>query len=189
MDTQTCEVMPKTERGLMAAFEMVCKRLGRLEVVADHWLRQERDREVNKGGEIDSRLMGWHRDVTLLWQRPGYGPVGIDKTWRAMRISAPDDRQPADPRGEGRLNTEAALARLGVSGKRLWIESRGTDEMGEQIRGAMQGLPTNLDTRLRLVVQPRAQEGGFATLAPSSAAKSASTPTSQSSATPCPRRS
>ena len=124
----------------MAAFEMVCKRLARLEnladhrisrleAVADHWLRREREREVDKGGDLDSTLMGWDRDVTLVWQRPGWGPKGVNMTWRAMRISAPDDGQPVDPLGKGRLITEAALARLGLSRNPLWIESRGADEM------------------------------------------------------------
>ena len=93
----------------MVAFEMLCERLGRIEDTLDQWLRRERDREVDKGGKIDGILMRWDWDVTLLWQRPGWGPRGVHMTWRAMRISAPDDGQPANPLGKGRLITGAAM--------------------------------------------------------------------------------
>ncbi len=55
--------MPQTERGMMAAFETVCERLGRLEALVDLWLCRERDREVDKGGR--STVGSWDGIGTL----------------------------------------------------------------------------------------------------------------------------
>ena len=162
MDTQTCEVMPQSQRGVMAAFDMICDRLARLEAIADHrisrleaiadhrisrleaiadhrisrleaiadhWLRREKEKDFDKGGEMDSRLMGWDRDVILVWKNPGLAyPHGVHMTWDAMRISAPSHRvpdyeTPDDIFGQDRPKTQAALARLGLSGQHLTIDN------------------------------------------------------------------
>ena len=38
------EILPERDAGLAAAFEMLCERMGRLEEMAEHWLRRKREK-------------------------------------------------------------------------------------------------------------------------------------------------
>jgi hypothetical protein len=47
--TETCpEVLADRDAGMVAAFEMLCERMGRLEEIAEHWLRRKREKEWTK---------------------------------------------------------------------------------------------------------------------------------------------
>ena len=118
----TPEVLADRDAGLVAAFEMLCERMGKLEEIAEHWLRRERDTEWTYNGKVDSQLLGLHTE-THVW-RLETRPVRPSKeTWQKINIASSDPTPPASflLNETRRLQTKEAMLRLGVDPTRFWM--------------------------------------------------------------------
>ena len=115
------EVLADRDAGLVAAFEMLCERMGKLEEIAEHWLRREREKEWMQDGQVDSQLMGLPADVNV-WRAESWPMRPMKVTWWAVHIATEDSCMPADldAGDRQRLRTEEAMDRLNVREKRLW---------------------------------------------------------------------
>jgi hypothetical protein len=115
------KVLAERDTGLAAAFEMLCERMGRLEEIAEHWLRREREKEWMHDGQVASRLLGLPADVKV--RRGGTTPVRPPQClWWAVNIATSDSGIPGnlDTGERQRLNRDGAMERLNVRGKPLW---------------------------------------------------------------------
>ena len=104
-----------------AAFEMLCKRLGKVEETTEHWLRRERNQEWTQDGKLDSQLLGLDRDVELWRDYPPPSRRVTRETWRTVNISMSNLTQSAvwhlnetHRNDTWRLKTLEAMARLGL---------------------------------------------------------------------------
>jgi hypothetical protein len=115
------EVLADRDAGLVAAFEMLCERMGKLEEIAEHWLRREREKEWMQDGQVDSQLMGMPADVNV-WRAQSWPMRPMKVTWWAVHIATEDSCVPADldAGDRQRLRTEEAMDRLNVRRKLLW---------------------------------------------------------------------
>ena len=116
------EVLADRDAGLVAAFEMLCERMGNLEEMAEHWLRRERDTEWTYNGKVDSQLLGLHDEVYVWRNKPR--PVRPSKeTWQTVNIAMSDLTPPANflLNETRRLKTREAMLRLGLDPFRLWM--------------------------------------------------------------------
>ncbi|CAL8460934.1 g465 [Coccomyxa elongata] len=117
------EVLADRDAGLVAAFEMLCERMGKLEEIAEHWLRREREKKM-QDGKLDSQLWGLDREVEL-WRdfpRPTCAPPRpLKEYWKFVNISMSDLTTPAnlDMSETRRMKTLEAMARLGLQGRQL----------------------------------------------------------------------
>ena len=118
MDTQPCEVMPQTERGTTAAFEMVCETTGSLRGCSGPLAAPRAAQGAREGGKTRPGADGWDR-VVEMWLEPG----DATRPWRAVKITMAERLGLAEPdvQGEQRMRTEEAMERLGVAGKDLWV--------------------------------------------------------------------
>ena len=48
------EILADRDTALSAAFQMLCERTGKLEEIAEHWLRRERANEWRLNGRVDT---------------------------------------------------------------------------------------------------------------------------------------
>ena len=115
------ELLPDRDAGLLAAFEMLCKHLAKMEEMTELWLRREREREWMRDGELDSQLLGLDRDVEVWRDYPPSCRRVTRETWRTVNISMSNLTQSAvwhlneTHRNETwRLKTLEAMARLGL---------------------------------------------------------------------------
>ena len=115
------ELLPDSSARVLAALEMLCKHLGRMEERTELWLRRETEMEWMRDGKLDSQLLGLDRDVEV-WRDypPSCGRV-TRETWRTVNISMSNLSQSVvwhmnEPhRNETcRLKTLEAMARLGL---------------------------------------------------------------------------
>ena len=112
-----CERMGKVEE--MA--EMLCERMGKLEEMAEHWLRRKREKEWEQDGKVDRQLLTLDRDVEL-WRGAPVTARPMKVVWSAVNIAMQDGWMPANLEdGEKqRSKTEEAMKRLGIQGVHLW---------------------------------------------------------------------
>ena len=104
------KVLAERDIGLAAAFEMLCERVERLEEIAEHWLRREREKEWMHVGQVDSRLLGLPADVKV--RRGGTTPVRPPQClWWAVNIATSDSGIPGnlDTGERQRLNRDGAM--------------------------------------------------------------------------------
>ena len=52
-------VLADRDAGLVAAFETLCERIGKLEEMAEHWLRRKREKEWDKTGRLIDNSWPW----------------------------------------------------------------------------------------------------------------------------------
>ncbi|CAL8461708.1 g1239 [Coccomyxa elongata] len=155
------EVLADRDAGLVAAFEMLCERMGKLEEIAEHWLRREREKEWMQDGQVDSQLMGMPADVNV-WRAQSWPMRPMKVTWWAVHIATEDSCVPADldAGDRQRLRTEEAMDRLNVRRKLLW---NGDDP----VTCAEAGLESDFDELADAVSEEmfrealRAEGGGF----------------------------
>ena len=116
------DVLAHRDAGLAAAFEMLCERTGKLEEIAEHWLRRERETEWMQDGLVDSKLLGLNFPV-YVWRHGGWPTRPLQETWHAVNIAMLDSTVPANLHlNETRtIRTREAMQRLGVEGTLLWI--------------------------------------------------------------------
>ena len=109
---------------LAAAFQMLCERMTRLEEIAEHWLRRERQKEWMRDGLVDRQLLPLDSDVCIL--RDGTQPTRpLQEAWQSVILALPDLTTPAnlDLNETRRLRTAEAMQRLGVEGRQLWSKT------------------------------------------------------------------
>ena len=109
---------------LAAAFQLLCKRMTRLEDIAEHWLRRERQKEWTRYGLVDRQLLSLDAEVQI--SRDGTQPTRpLQEAWQTVNIGLLDIITPAslDLNETSRIQTMEAMRRLGVAGIPLWIRT------------------------------------------------------------------
>lgn len=80
------EMVMERDAGLGAALEMLCKRMGSLKELAEHWLRRERDKEWEQDGNMDRHLLGLPTEVNV-WRGGSWPARPMKVMWWAVHIA------------------------------------------------------------------------------------------------------
>jgi len=86
MHTSTVKdpVLADRDAELVAAFEMLCERMGKLVNMAEHWLRRKSNNEWEQDGKVDRHLLALDRDVEL-WRGGLFRARPMKVMWSAVK--------------------------------------------------------------------------------------------------------